>query len=63
MAAILAAAGLCNAVEAEQVARCEENCAPPAQDFQVQRGRRAAPRQEDTAFTLSTSNQFEVLGN
>ena len=66
MAAILAAAGLCNTVEAEQVARSEENCAPPAQDFpQFQRGRRAAPRQRqvDTAFTLSTRNQFEVLGN
>ena len=29
----------------------------------VQRGRRAAPRQQDTPFSLITSNQFEVLGN
>ena len=29
----------------------------------AQRGRRAAQRQEDTPFTLRTSNQFEVLGN
>jgi hypothetical protein len=29
----------------------------------VQRGRRAGQRQEDTPFTLGTSNQFEVLGN
>ena len=29
----------------------------------VQRGRRAAPRQQNTPVTLSTSNRFEVLGN
>ena len=29
----------------------------------VQRGPRAAPRQQDTPVTLSTSNRFEVLGN
>ena len=29
----------------------------------VQRGPRAAPRQQDTPVTLNTSNRFEVLGN
>ena len=29
----------------------------------AQRGRRAAPRQQDSPFILSISNQFEALGN
>ena len=63
LASILAEVGLCDREEAEQVCRSKQRPTDAEEFHTVQRGRRAAPSREGGNFQLTTSNQFEVLGN
>ena len=71
MASILAGAGLCNPIEAEQLGRSKQqsggsnfpHSSDSSEGFRTQRGRGPAPRRNISQFNIQTQNQFRVLGN